>query len=130
MQHRLSVAVQTPAHSAIAGPLTYSHSAALPPGSLVRVPLGTRETLGVVWDGTPPESDFEVRPLSAALDGLPPLNAAWRGLVQFAALYYQRAVGEVALAALPPQLRELGAASSPGGSSGPPKEPMHRPKPL
>ena len=110
MQHRLSVAVQTPAHSAIAGPLTYSHSAALPPGSLVRVPLGTRETLGVVWDGTPPESDFEVRPLSAALDGLPPLNAAWRGLVQFAALYYQRAVGEVALAALPPQLRELGAA--------------------
>nr|WP_315192102.1 primosomal protein N' [uncultured Albidiferax sp.] len=110
MPHRLSVAVQTPAHSAIAGPLTYSHSAALPPGSLVRVPLGTRETLGVVWDGTPPESDFEVRPLSAALDGLPPLNAAWRGLVQFAALYYQRAVGEVALAALPPQLRELGAA--------------------
>ncbi|BDT65928.1 primosomal protein N' [Comamonadaceae bacterium OS-1] len=110
MPHRLSVAVQTPAHSAIAGPLTYSHSAALPPGSLVRVPLGTRETLGVVWDGTPPDSDFEVRPLSAALDGLPPLNAAWRGLVQFAALYYQRAVGEVALAALPPQLRELGAA--------------------
>ncbi len=110
MTHRLSVAVQTPAHSAIAGPLTYGHSAALPPGSLVRVPLGTRETLGVVWDGTPPESTFEVRPLSAALDGLPPLNAAWRGLVQFAALYYQRAVGEVALAALPPQLRELGAA--------------------
>ncbi|WP_367848723.1 primosomal protein N' [Rhodoferax sp. WC2427] len=110
MPYRLSVAVQTPAHSAIAGPLTYSHSAALPPGSLVRVPLGTRETLGVVWDGTPEESHFEVRPLSAALDGLPPLNAAWRGLVQFAALYYQRAVGEVALAALPPQLRELGAA--------------------
>ena len=110
MQYRLSVAVQTPAHSAIAGPLTYGHSAALPPGSLVRVPLGTRETLGVVWDGTPEESTFEIRPLSAALDGLPPLNAAWRGLVQFAALYYQRAVGEVALAALPPQLRELGAA--------------------
>ncbi|WP_295955809.1 primosomal protein N' [Rhodoferax sp.] len=110
MPHRLSVVVQTPAHSAIAGPLTYGHTAALPPGSLVRVPLGTRETLGVVWDGTPEESTFEIRPLSAALDGLPPLNAAWRGLVQFAALYYQRAVGEVALAALPPQLRELGAA--------------------
>ena len=110
MPHRLSVVVQTPAHSAIAGPLTYSHSAALPPGSLVRVPLGKRETLGVVWDGVPEDSAFEIRPLSATLDGLPPLNAAWRGLVQFAALYYQRAVGEVALAALPPQLRELGAA--------------------
>ncbi len=114
MLHRLSVAVQTPAHSAIAGPLTYGHTTPLPPGSLVRVPLGKRETLGVVWDAPvdspPEESAFEIRPLSAALDGLPPLNAAWRGLVQFAALYYQRAVGEVALAALPPQLRELGAA--------------------
>ena len=110
MPHRLSVVVQTPVHSAIAGPLTYRSPTPLPPGSLVRGPLGTRETLGVVWDQEPPESTFEIRPLSAALDGLPPLNAAWRGLVQFAALYYQRAVGEVALAALPPQLRELGAA--------------------
>ncbi|SDO95444.1 replication restart DNA helicase PriA [Rhodoferax sp. OV413] len=110
MLHRLSVVVQTPAHSAIAGPLTYGHATPLPPGSLVRVPLGKRETLGVVWDGTPEDSNFEIRAISDALDGLAPLNAVWRGLVQFAAQYYQRAVGEVALAALPPQLRELGAA--------------------
>jgi len=111
MPHRLSVAIQTPAHSAITGPLTYRSATPLPAGSLVRVPLGQRETLGVVWDATPPEapadSAFDIRPISAALDGLAPLNAAWRGLVQFAALYYQRAVGEVALAALPPQLRAL-----------------------
>nr|WP_315428787.1 primosomal protein N' [uncultured Albidiferax sp.] len=110
MLHRLSVVVQTPAHSAIAGPLTYGHTTPLPPGSLVRVPLGKRETLGVVWDVEPQDSTFEIRAIGAALDGLAPLNAAWRGLVQFAAQYYQRAVGEVALAALPPQLRELGAA--------------------
>jgi primosomal protein N' len=30
-------------------------------------------------------------------------------LIDFAARYYQRALGEVALAALPPQLRELGS---------------------
>jgi primosomal protein N' (replication factor Y) len=107
MSHRLSVVVQTPAHSALSGPLTYSCPTPLPPGSLVRVPLGKRETLGVVWDVAPEDSEFEIRPISAALDGLVPLNAAWRGLVQFAAQYYQRAVGEVALAALPPQLREL-----------------------
>ena len=110
MPHRLSVVVHTPAYSAIAGPLTYRSPTPLPPGSLVRVPLGTPESLGGVWDGTPEESTFEIRPISAALDGLPPLNAAWRSLVQFSALYYQRAVGEVALAALPPQLRGLGAA--------------------
>ena len=33
----------------------------------------------------------------------------WRRLVAFAAAYYQRAAGEVALAALPPQLRDLSA---------------------
>ena len=110
MPHRLSVVVQTPAHSAIAGPLTYDSPTPLAPGSLVRVPLGKRETLGVVWDVEPEDSTFEIRPISDALLGLAPLNAVWRGLVQFAAQYYQRAVGEVALAALPPQLRELGAA--------------------
>nr|WP_315236444.1 primosomal protein N' [uncultured Albidiferax sp.] len=110
MLHRLSVVVQTPAHSAIAGPLTYDSPQPLPPGSLVRVPLGKRETLGVVWDVEPQDSTFEIRAIGDALHGLAPLNAAWRGLVQFAAQYYQRAVGEVALAALPPQLRELGAA--------------------
>jgi primosomal protein N' (replication factor Y) len=31
----------------------------------------------------------------------------WRELVDFAARYYQRSAGEVALAALPPQLRDL-----------------------
>jgi primosomal protein N' (replication factor Y) len=35
------------------------------------------------------------------------MNKAWRQLVQFTAQYYQRAIGEVALAALPPQLRDL-----------------------
>jgi primosomal protein N' (replication factor Y) len=35
------------------------------------------------------------------------LSATWRKLVQFTAAYYQRSLGEVALAALPPQLRDL-----------------------
>jgi primosomal protein N' (replication factor Y) len=41
------------------------------------------------------------------LDGIEPLSANWRQLVQFSAQYYQRALGEVAMAALPPQLRDL-----------------------
>jgi hypothetical protein len=39
--------------------------------------------------------------------GLPPLAPAWRRLVDFAASYYQRSVGELALAVLPPELRKL-----------------------
>ncbi len=39
MSHLLSVLVQTPAHSQLAGPLTYGSELPLTPGSLVRVPL-------------------------------------------------------------------------------------------
>ncbi|KQP12309.1 primosomal protein N' [Pseudorhodoferax sp. Leaf267] len=111
MSSALAVVVQTPAHSGLAGPLRYRSELALAPGTLVRVPLGTRETLGVVWDGEAPGlAEGEARPVTAVLDGIAPLNLAWRRLVGFAAGYYQRALGEVALAALPPQLRELDAA--------------------
>ena len=108
------VVVPTPAHSTGGGPLSYRSEAPLPAGALVRVPLGRREVCGVVWD--PPEGDAaqldpaQLKPVGAVLEGLPPLSAAWRQLVTFAAGYYQRSLGEVALAALPPQLRELDAA--------------------
>ncbi len=110
MLFTVSVLVQLPAHSPLAGPLSYSSPEPLPPGTLVRVPLGRRETLGVVWEAPAPHGDAALRPVASVLEGIAPLNTAWRQLVGFAAGYYQRALGEVALAALPPQLRELDAA--------------------
>jgi primosomal protein N' (replication factor Y) len=105
------VAVEAPQHSGITGPLDYLADQSLAPGSLVRVPLGKRELLGVVWPGDPDTGTpaDALRPILGALDGLPPLAASWLQLVEFAAGYYQRSVGEVALAVLPPQLRELDA---------------------
>lgn len=110
MDHRLCVVVATPAHSGIRGPLSYRSESALAPGSLVRVPLGKREVLGVVWEPVEPLADLAhitEKPIAGVLAGVTPLNGAWRGLVDFAASYYQRGLGEVALAALPPQLRDL-----------------------
>jgi primosomal protein N' (replication factor Y) len=111
MTYWLSVLVQTPAHSQLAGPLSYRSELELPAGTLLRVPLGQRDMLGIVWDAASPGADgFDLektRPIAATLDGVPPLSAAWRQLVGFAAGYYQRSLGEVALAALPPQLRDL-----------------------
>ena len=106
------VAVQTPAHSGVGEPLDYQCDRPLPPGTLVRVPLGQREVLGLVWDGdgTPAPPERSLRPVAAVLDGIAPLGAPWRRLVAFAARYYQRSLGEVALSALPPQLRTLGPA--------------------
>ncbi|AVO49694.1 primosomal protein N' [Melaminivora suipulveris] len=109
--HLLPVAVNTPAHSGVGDLLSYASSAPLPPGTLVRVPLGAREVLGIVWDApeTPQSLPAGVQPraIAGVLQGIAPLAPAWRRLVAFAARYYQRALGEVALAALPPQLRDL-----------------------
>ena len=111
MNWRIEVAVQTPVHSALGDLLSYA--SAVPPriGNLVRVPLGRREVLGVVWAVEPltegPVTGIELKPISAVLDALDPLADGWRDLVGFAARYYQRSLGEIALAALPPSLREM-----------------------
>ena len=110
--HAIWVAVATPAHSSVSEPLSYLSPAPLPPGTLVRVPLGRREVLGVVWDapagsaGELPEG-VQARSITGVLEGITPLSDSWRRLTAFTARYYQRALGEVALAALPPQLRDL-----------------------
>ncbi len=110
MSHWLSIVVATPAHSGVAAALTYRSEWPLAPGCLVRVPLGKREVLGVVWQALPDSGglpDAQARSVLGALGGLAPLSDTWRRLVAFTASYYQRSIGEVALAALPPQLREL-----------------------
>ncbi|HEY1091638.1 MAG TPA: primosomal protein N', partial [Burkholderiaceae bacterium] len=95
----------------MSGPLDYLSEHALPPGRLVRVPLGKRDLLGVVWPGEALSNIDEalLRPVTSALEALPPLGAPWLALVEFAAQYYQRSVGELAAAVLPPQLRDLDA---------------------
>jgi primosomal protein N' (replication factor Y) (superfamily II helicase) len=110
----VSVIVATPAHSALGGALSYRSELPLAPGTLLRVPLGRREVCGVAWDepsGAPDAiTPAQLKEILGPLEGLPPLSAAWRQLVAFTASYYQRSLGEVALAALPPQLRALDAA--------------------
>ena len=112
MPYPISVMVHTPAHSGIGGALTYLSDEPLVAGTLVRVPLGSREVLGVVWDAdgdlTEP-STHQLKQVASVLGGVDVLPKTWRALVMFAASYYQRSAGEVALAALPNQLRELTA---------------------
>ncbi len=104
----MRVAIDTPAHTGLATPLDYTSERPLVSGTLVRVPLGRREVSGVVWDGVPVAAgSVELRPVTLALESLPPLGAHWRGLVDFAAGYYQRSTGEIALSVLPPELRRL-----------------------
>ncbi len=115
----MPVAVETPRHSGVGTLLDYGSPRPLEPGTLLRVPLGRREVAGLVWDApaqqpggdapadTAATPAVALRPLTEVLDALPPLPADWRALIDFAAAYYQRGVGELAMAVLPPELRKI-----------------------
>lgn len=108
---RLSVAVETPQHSGVSATLDYLSEQPLAPGTLVRVPLGKRTVLGIVWPtGAGELPDASLRPIAEVLEGLPPLPESWCRLVAFASGYYQRSIGELALAVLPPELHKLDRA--------------------
>ncbi len=106
----LDVLVPVPAHSSMGPTLTYRHTQPLAKGTLVRVPVGKREVLGLVWgcraDAPHDLPAEQTRDLAHVVTELAPLNERWCQLVAFSAKYYQRSLGEVALGALPPQLRD------------------------
>ncbi|MEX3557108.1 MAG: primosomal protein N' [Burkholderia sp.] len=88
----------------------YRYRGARPPrvGMLVQVPFGKRLAVGLVCEvaahSEVPEN--RLREVAAICAELPPLAVDWLGLVNFAADYYQRGRGEVALSALPQVLRD------------------------
>lgn len=100
-----------------AGPLDYRvpHGLAPVPGDFVRVPLNTRERIGVVWDppgpgsaalGKPPPGKLPLSKLKAVLAilAIPPLPPSLRRFIDWVAGYTLAPVGEVtamALRALP-----------------------------
>ncbi|WP_164886724.1 primosomal protein N' [Piscinibacter defluvii] len=110
-QTRVAVAVETPQHSGVNATLDYLSEQPLAPGTMVRVPLGKRTVLGIVWPAAAGEApEASLRPVTEVLDGLPALPEAWCRLVTFASGYYQRSIGELALAVLPPELHKLDRA--------------------
>lgn len=104
----LEVAVDLPAYSRLTSLLSYQ--GCVPRGTLVRVPLGKKQVLGIVWsehEHQEGQSTYEIKPIDEVFEELAPLNGYWRDLVAFTAEYYQRSLGEVALQALPPDLRKM-----------------------
>jgi len=78
------------------------------PGSLVSVPFGKRHVVGLVMEVTA-HSDVpadRLKSVASVCTACPPLSENWLRLAKFAADYYQRGIGEVALPALPQALRD------------------------
>ena len=104
----IRVVVDAPQYSGVGVALDYLSEQPLAPGTFVRVPLGRREVAGIVWPGEPDaQPGVELRPVTAALLAMPALSARWIELVEFAARYYQRSIGELALAVVPAELHRL-----------------------
>ena len=86
------------------------------PGSLVVVPWGRARRIGLVLS-MPQHTDIaadRLRQVLEVLDEAPVLDAAWLLLVEFAARYYHRSIGEVALPAIPKLLRTPPSAKARG----------------
>ncbi|MGY0196456.1 primosomal protein N' [Leptothrix sp. BB-4] len=107
--HGVAVLVELPKHAGLDGTLSYRIEAPAAPGQLLRVPLGRRLVCGIAWGDETLADDTAapLRDVAEVLQALPPLGEGWRELVTFAAAYYQRAPGELALSVLPADLREL-----------------------
>lgn len=86
--------------------LSYASEQALPSGTLVRVPLGSRRVTGMVAapGAAGDVAPAALKPVAAVFESIPPLSAGWQRLAQFAADYYQRPLGEIVAASLPPPL--------------------------
>ena len=81
-------------------------------GQLVLVPFGQRQLIGLILE-IAAHSELDPAKLKSALrvyTELVPLSEQWLALCAFAADYYHRPMGEVALPALPKKLRTLGTA--------------------
>jgi primosomal protein N' (replication factor Y) (superfamily II helicase) len=83
------------------------------PGQLAVVPFGRREETGLIVrieEASDIAAD-KIKDVLAVRSQLPPLQPAWLDLCRFAADYYQRPLGEVAVPGMPKNLRALKTTS-------------------
>lgn len=103
------------------GAFDYRSAVPVPVGVRVVVPFGRRALIGLVV-AQPEQPDLDpgqIRDVEAILDDVAPMSAAWMRMVVFAAQYYQRPLGEVALPALPGSLRKLASYRGKRSGAGP-----------
>ena len=102
----LRIALDTPLNAVF----DYRWAGEMPqPGQLAVVPFGRREVVGLIVEVLQ-ETDVPAEKLKDAMavrSQLAPLLPQWLALAGFAAEYYQRPLGEVALPGLPKNLRVL-----------------------
>jgi len=105
----LRVAIDLPRHTLFEYlPPLGLRSSQVPLGARVRVPVGTRERMGVVveYADEPTVDPSTLRPVQALIDPTPLLDGALLRLLHWTAQYYHHPPGEIYAAALPLALRQ------------------------
>jgi primosomal protein N' (replication factor Y) len=104
----LNIALDTPLNACFDYRWSGADETPLPQvGQLVRVPFARREVIGLIV-GVAATTEVPLEKIKDVLEvrsQLAPLSAQWLALAAFAADYYQRPLGEVALPGLPKNLR-------------------------
>lgn len=105
----LTLALDTPLDTEFDYCWTPPHPDALQPqvGQFALVPFGRREVVGLIT-AVKHDSEFDaarIRDVIAVRTQVAPVSAEWMQLCRFAADYYQRPLGEVALPCVPKNLR-------------------------
>lgn len=111
----LKVALDTPLDTTFDYRWTPATTAAPVPqaGQFVRLPFGRREVTGLICEvlDTSDLDESKLRDVIELRHQITPLSSEWMALCQFAADYYHRPFGEVALPGVPKHLREGKPAS-------------------
>lgn len=98
------------AYTGSAGAFTYHYDGPLEPGSVVEVPVGRRQLVGVVTEQVP-KPTFATKPVTQTLH-LPPLPADLRDLASWMAGYYASSPGMVWSTMLPAGLTRTRRAAT------------------
>lgn len=113
----LGVALDVP----LPGLFDYYATVPVVAGVRVIVSFGRRQMVGMVAlvKAGPDISPEQVKAVEQVLDDIAPMPADWMRLVNFAARYYQRPLGEVMLPALPVPLRKVPSYTGKASRGGP-----------
>jgi primosomal protein N' (replication factor Y) len=117
VRHWIRVVLDVP----LPGPFDYYWHETVPAGTRVIVGFGRRKMVGLVV-GNPSEPSYDpnlIKSLELVLNDTLTLSPDWLRFAGFAADYYQRPLGEVALPALPVPLRRVTAYQGKRSASGP-----------
>lgn len=126
--HRAILRVAIPGSAALCFDYRAPDGRIVEPGCRVRVPLGSRDRVGMVVEcpAATPVDDEALRPVGEVIDEAPVVSAQLLSLLQWLAGYYHHPLSAVLRTALPPPIRAGAGLKEVAPERQPPQAGSHR----